>query len=271
MGSKQDSNIKIILCTIAYRDRLLDHVLNVATDLGFDGVEIWGREPHISEQFDENRVQAVQRMIHQRGLATPVLGSYLRFGVTNQRAEGKIELEDTLHTARCLSTNLVRVWASDVGSTQASETTWKRTVKEIKEACQQAAKLGITFAAEMHSGTLADTGPAAKRLVAEVDRENFRLNYQVAGQPEPQTALERLQMVLPYVVHMHAQNFAPPSNDGQTALFALRNGTIDQAPLIKQLKGVGYDGSIAVEFSWVEGDGKQEALAADLAYLRSLV
>ena len=271
MSSGQDSNIKIILCTIAYRDRLLDYVLDIAADLGFDGVEIWGREPHISEQFDENRVQAVGRMIHQRGLATPVLGSYLRFGASNQRLEGKIELEDTLHTARCLGTNLVRVWASDVGSTEASETIWKTTVKEIREACQQAAKLGITFAAEMHSGTLADTGPAAKHLVAGVDRENFRLNYQVAGKLEPQTPLERLQMVLPYVVHVHAQNFTPLSNDGEAALLALRDGAIDQAPLISQLKEVGYDGCIAVEFSWAEGDSKQEALAADLAYLRSLI
>ncbi len=271
MASGQDSDIKVILCTIAYRDRLLDYVLDVAADLGFDGVEVWGREPHISEQFDENRVQAVRRMTKERGLATPVLGSYLCFGATNERLEGKIELHDTLHTARCLGTPLVRVWASDVGSAQASDAVWKTTIQAIRAACEQAAKLGITLTAEMHEGTLTDTAPTAKRLVEDVDSEYFRLNYHVSTHDEPDTPLEQLQMILPYVVHMHAQNYTSLQSEDGIEHAALNGGAIDYAPLVGELKAAGYNGCIAVEFSWAEGDSKREALAADLAYLRSLI
>ena len=271
MTEGRKRNIPVILCTIAYRDRLLDYVLEVAADLGFAGVEIWGREPHISEQFDENRVEAVRRMLDQRGLAVPVLGSYLRFGVTNHRTEGHIELEDTLHTARCLGTPIVRVWASDVPSAEATEAVWQATVNEIREACVQAGKLGITFAAEMHAGTLADTALQAKRLAEEVSRDNFRLNYQVADNPEPYTPLERLQIVLPYVVHMHTQNFAPGHSNSSASRAALAAGEIDYAPLIKRLKAARYRGCVAVEFAWGEGEAKRDSLAADLAYLRTLI
>ena len=271
MASGQSSDIKVILCTIAYRDRLLDYVLDVAAALGGAGVEGGGRAPHISEQCDETRGHAVRRMTEQRGLTTPVLGSYLRFGTTNERIEDKIELPDALHTARCLGTPLVRVWASDVGSAKAKETVWKATIQDIQEACEQAAKLGITFVAEMHGGTLTDTAPTAQRLAEEVDCDNFRLNYQVATHTEKETPLERMQMVLPYIAHMHAQNYRTMTSEGEIERVALSGGAIDYAPLVRQLKKIGYNGCIAVEFSWAEGDEKRGALAADLAYLQSLI
>ncbi len=271
MAASQGSDIRIILCTIAYRDRLLDHVLDVAEDLGFDGVEIWGREPHISEQFDENRVKAVQRMIHQRGLMVPILGSYLRFGCTKPRYEDNVEVDDTLHTAHCLGTELVRVWASDVPSEQASKAVWETTTRECQQACDQASKLGITLAMEMHSGTLADSATAARRLAESVKRDNLRLNYQIVPDIELQTPLEQLQLVMPYVVHMHAQNYAHLTSVKEARRVPLADGAIDYQPLVKQLRESGYTGCIAVEFSWVEGEGKREALAADLMYLKSLV
>jgi len=271
MATNQSSDIRIILCTIAYRDRLLDYVLDVAEDLGFAGVEIWGREPHISEQFDENRVKAVQRMIHERGLLVPVLGSYLRFGCTKTRMEGTVELEDTLHTAHCLGTEIVRVWASDVPSAQATEAVWEATIDQCQQACDQASKLGITFAVEMHSGTLADSGAAARRLTESVKRDNLRLNYHVVPDTELQTPLEQLQSVLPYVVHMHAQNYARLTCADDDRRMPLGDGAIDYQPLVRQLRESGYTGCIGVEFSWVEGEGKHEALGADLSYLKSLI
>ncbi len=271
MAASQNSDIRIILCTIAYRDRLLDHVLDVAADLGFDGVEIWGREPHISEQFDENRVKAVQRMIHERDLVVPVLGSYLRFGCTKTRAEGTVELEDTLHTAHCLGTAIVRVWASDVPSVQATEAVWEATIHECQQACDQASKLGITLAVEMHSNTLADSAATARQLAELVKRDNFRLNYHVVPDTELQTPLEQLQSVMPYVVHMHAQNYACLTGADEVRRVPLEDGQVDYQPLVKQLRESGYTGCIAVEFSWTEGEGKREALAADLLYLRSLL
>ncbi len=271
MATSHSSDIRIILCTIAYRDRLLDHVLDVAEDLGFDGVEIWGREPHISEQFDENRVKAVQRMIHERDLVVPVLSSYLRFGCTKARYEDNVQLEDTLHTAHCLGTQIVRVWASDVPSAQATEAVWETTTRECQQACDQASKLGIALAVEMHGGTLADSGAAARRLAESVKRDNFRLNYHIVPDTELQTPLEQLQSVMPYVVHMHAQNYARLTGEDEGRRVPLGDGAIDYQPLVRQLRKSGYTGCIAVEFSWVEGEAKREALAADLLYLKRLV
>ena len=260
------------LCTISHREKLLEYVLDLARDLGFEAVEIWGREPHINEKFDENRTQAARRMLEERHLDVAALGSYVVFGPARTRPEELVELEDVLHTARCLRSAIVRIWASDVGSAEASRTCWDRTVGEIRDACDRAQRLEILLAAEMHDDTLADTGESCLRLLEAVDRENFGMNYQVSDRARPETPLQRLNAVLPHVVHCHIQNFVNLTNgEGERVRrAAISEGLVDWQPLLERLVDKKYRGYYALEFAAREGDGKREALAQDLSYLKSL-
>lgn len=266
----ESAALKILLCTIAFRDKLLDYSLDVARKVGFDGVEIWGREPHVAEKFDENRMRATRKLLDSRGVIPYVLGSYLRFGRT--RNELDVQLGDTLHVARWLKTPLIRVWASDVGSAQASAQTWKQTVAEAQDACDRAAKLNMTLAVEMHVGTLADTADASVRLVEAVDRPNFGLNFQIASVRDGDSAERRLSKVLPYVVHVHAQNYAeiPAHPADPLRRVPLSSGVASYPTLIRTLREAGYSGHVAVEFAYAEGPDKVNALAEDLHFLRTL-
>ncbi len=260
--------MKTALCTIAFRERLLEYSLDLASEAGFDGVEIWGREPHISEEYDANRVAAARKLVEERGLEVAVFGSYLRLGAVTTES---MNLRDVLQIAAGLEAPVVRVWASDVSSAEADEEVWKRTVAEGREAAAAAAKMGLRLAAEMHSNTLADTGPSAKRLVTEIDRENFGLNYQASPRLDGEDALERLEHVLPWVFHLHAQNYAfINGNPERIERVGLADGVIDYAPLVKRLREVGYDGYLAVEFSPSNCSDKRAAIARDCRYLRSL-
>jgi 3-dehydroshikimate dehydratase len=263
---------RFALCTISHRERLLEYVLGVAKELGFEGVELWGREPHISEKFDENRVQAARRMIEERGLYLCCLGSYVVFGPVRTRAEELAELDDTLYTARCLHAPVVRVWASDVGSERATKKQWDHTVGQIQEACDRAGRLNLVLAAEMHDDTLADSSAAALRLVEAVNRANFKLNYEVSHRREAEDPVERLDRVLPHVVHVHLRNFCTYGGEnGERPRWApISEGLVDYAPILDRLMESDYRGCYALEFACREGNGKLESLAADLAYLKSL-
>jgi 3-dehydroshikimate dehydratase len=263
---------RFALCTISHREKLLEYVLNVAKDLGFEGVELWGREPHISEKFDENRVHAARKMIEDRGLSLCCLGSYVVFGPVRTRAEELAELEDTLYTARCLRAPIVRVWASDISAERASRRQWDKTVAEIQEACDRAARLNLVLAAEMHDDTLADSAEATLRLLEAVDRPNFKLNFQVAHRATDEAPQERLERVLDHVAHLHLRNFTTHATEnGERAVWApLSEGLVDYYPLLDTLASHGYAGCYALEFASREGNGKRESLAADLAYLKGL-
>ena len=264
--------MKIALCSIAFRERLLEYALDLAADVGFQGVEIWGREPHISQEFDANRVAAVRRMGAERGLEVPVFGSYLRLGATNANQGGDVSLKDVLQTAAELGSPIIRVWASDVGSAEADEATWRSTVREVREAAASVAKMEMVLAAEMHSNTLADTGKSARRLLEEVDSEGFALNFQPSSRPEEESAMERLEAVLPAVVHVHAQNYAPlgERRGGRVERVALADGLVDYASLVRRLRKADYQGYLAVEFSPSGVKDKAAAIARDFEYLSSL-
>jgi len=260
------------LCTISHREKLLEYVLDLARDLHFEAVEIWGREPHINEKYDENRTQAARRMIEERHLATAALGSYVVFGPVRTRPEELVELEDVLHTARCLRCQIVRVWASDVGSADAGRAGWDRTVGEIREACDRAQRMGILLAAEMHDGSLADTGESSARLLEAVDRDNFRVNFQLSVRPQQETPEQRLAAVLPYVAHVHLQNFFNLADtEGERLRRApISDGLYDWSPLLETLTHHKYAGYYALECAARDGDLKREALAQDLTYVKSL-
>jgi len=261
--------MQVCLCTISYRERLLDVALEAAARIGFTAVELWGREPHVSEAYDESRLRGVRTMAEERGLSIPVLGSYLYLGNMSHR-EDAVTLVDTLHNAHGLHTPVVRVWASDVGSARASDEVWEKTVGEAQEACDRAAKMNVVFAAEMHDDTLADTGASALRLVEAVDRPNFRLNYQPATRPDTEDPLARLELVLPHVVHVHCQNFVGLSADPGYRRVQLDAGYVDYRALAQRLQQAGYAGHLAVEFAAEEGDGKEASLTQDLEFLCSL-
>ena len=53
--------MKLGLCTIAFRERPLEEVMSIAVDYGFDGIEIWGQEPHISAMYDEAAVMTFSK------------------------------------------------------------------------------------------------------------------------------------------------------------------------------------------------------------------
>jgi 3-dehydroshikimate dehydratase len=269
-GEASPNGIRLLLCTIAFRDKLLDYALGVSKKLGFDGIEMWGREPHVSERFDETRMRASRRLLDSRGVTPYVLGSYLRFGRT--RNETDVNLSDTLHVARWLKTNLVRVWASDVGSAQATEEVWRNAVSEAREACDRAAKLNTTLVVEMHAGTLADTGPSTVQLVEAVGRDNFKVNFQIASHKDGQSCEERLAMVMPWVAHVHAQNYVeiPQHPSDPLRRVPLATGVANYPILIGMLKEAGYQGAIALEFPYDNCEDRAAALGEDLQFLRSI-
>jgi sugar phosphate isomerase/epimerase len=135
-----------------------------------------------------------------------------------------------------------------------------------------AALMDITVAVEMHDDTLADTADSALRLLQDVGARNLGVNYQVARSPNAEDAHARLRAVLPYVVHLHAQNHRPSrrSLDGRTELAPLSRGLVDYRAIVRALHGAGYRGFVHIEFVPPSGGDKVKALAADYRFLRSL-
>ncbi len=268
--------MKLSLCTIAFRERLLEDAINIAQQIGFDGVEIWGREPHISENFDERRVRAARKMIEDRNLEICGLGSYLRFqGGTppEDDEEDSPDLASVLHTARVLGAPTVRVWAGSCPSSKARRRDWNLCVQELQAACEKAANVGAELAVEMQSGTFADTAASANRLLDDVGALNLKLNYQPGNGLPPENPVKRLRSVVNRLASVRVRNYDRliSNPDDHQHIVPLAEGVFDYRELISILRKAGFQGYLSVEEISAKAPDKVDALKAEYDFLRALL
>ena len=122
--------MKVGLCTIAYQELPLEEALDRAAAIQFDGVELWGKPPHLPAGAGEAEGRAIGEAIRERGLEAAVFGSYLR-AVEEPFAPAADAL---LAVARGLGAPLVRVWAADRGSDRADDDLYALTARTYQKA-----------------------------------------------------------------------------------------------------------------------------------------
>ncbi len=257
---------KVGLCTIAFSKKPLTEALDLAAEVGFDGVEIWGNDPHFAPPYTPARAAEVRSEADKRGLKISVLGSYLRLG----RGDAEMAaLPALLAAARTFGTRVIRVWAHQKGSALASPDDWAACVRDARRACETALAEDVLLAVEMHDNTFADTGDAAARLIADCGMPNLVMNYQASFLPHSDDPLERLNNVLDRVVNVHAQNFEPPPDGIARPLrrAPLDAGVVNYKEIAARLSAAGYQGYIEAEFV---AEPATEWLQRDYRFLRSL-
>jgi sugar phosphate isomerase/epimerase len=99
--------MKLGLCSIAFQDKPLEEVIDIAAEYGFDGVEVWGKPPHMPAEYDETHVKNIRNLAQQKGLAVSAFGSYVDPLMTFHQKH----LEEAFKIAHELGTDLIRIWS----------------------------------------------------------------------------------------------------------------------------------------------------------------
>lgn len=261
--------LKAGIATIALRQHDIYHVLDLAVEAGFAGVEIWGRPPHTPAEFDEEYTRQVRDYMRRKGLKASMFGSYANPCAPDYAQKS----EDSIKIAKILGARIIRVWAGNKEPHEADDNLWTFVANALHDYALKAEDEGITLAMEMHGGTLALTPEGVLRLIEESKAPNLKLNYQVQDARNPD--LERvIGMVGDHVVNVHAQNFIQsPSVPENMDLCTLEEGVIDYDRALALLAQHGFDGYVEVEFlkgdQWCEGT-MLEALKKDAEYLKAV-
>jgi sugar phosphate isomerase/epimerase len=256
---------KTALCTIAFQDRPLNEVLELAAKARFDGVEPWGKPDHLPLTSEDNRVREVKRKLDSLGLACSQYGSYVRLGDDKPAAQQKDDMARSIEIARMLGTRIIRIWAGAKNSDELSSGEWNRIVSDAVQYCGMAEPTGILLAMEMHGNTLTNRAAAMLELIRRVNRPCLKANFQILANTED--SYERAEKAGPHVVMCHAQNVSTTGKE----LPLISEGVVDFRRIYRILRKFGFDGFFEVEF--VRGktfEEKVDALKRDCAYLRTL-
>lgn len=253
--------MKTALCTIAFKDRPFEDVLDLAVRTGFDGVEPWGKPDHMPCGYSASANRRIAAAIRGRGLEVSQFGSYIN-PVAGDFAR---EMSEGLDTASDLGTETIRVWAGSCGSAEATDEDWRTAIRGFRRFADRAADRGMRLAVEMHLGYLSDTTWGSLRLVEGVDRPNFLLNFQPMYTDSADRVISVARQVAPRVATVHAQNYTAPGRNARSLISA---GYVDYPAVVGELSAAGFDGFLEVEF--VTDDDPEAALMADAAFLRGL-
>lgn len=304
-GNPSDFKIKTCLHSVSYAGvwrgqakLTVDEFLVKAKELGYDGVMLMAKRPHVSPlDYDEAARRALRRRIEGLGLELVCLAGYTDFtagsdklGIPNVEIQAAY-VGELARLARDLGTDVVRVFTGYERPDIPYDRQYATVVEGLRLAGKEAAKYGITLAVQNHHdiGAHHDT---MLWLLNEVNLPNVKAAYDPWTPTLQGLSAEELRAsvrkMAPYMIHTTAADYVRQpryhyssnltnflEQDAVLRAVPLGKGIIDYKTFFDALKEIGYQGYIAYEMCEVlDGGGDIENLdrtaKESLAYIKSM-
>jgi len=290
-GNPKDFKLKTCLHSVSYMGAwrgqatlTVDEFLLKAKELGFDGVMLAAKRPHVSPvDYDEAARQKLRARIKELGLELVCLAGYTDFtagidkaGIPNVEIQAAY-VGELARLARDLGTNMVRIFTGYERPGQPYDKQYAIVVEGLKMAGRLAANYGVTLAVQNHHD-IALHHDAMKWLLDEVDLPNVKAAFDCWSPTleglSPEEIRKAIYIMKPYIIHtttadykelprfkyeLENTNYVPQVS--QMRAVPIGEGFLDYGTFINSLKEIGYQGYIAYEMCEVlEGGGSIENL-----------
>lgn len=248
------------LCTISNGELPVERVLTVAADVGYDGVEIWGKD-HVGDS-GEDTCGTIRQTARDLGLELPVYGSYLTVGTDG--FDDAYERE--LRIADRLDADLIRVWPGEREYGDHDPAEFEAAVADLRTLAERASSMDLAVTVEKHEGRLSNTTEGARKLIGAVDHPKCGLNWQPLFALSERDLLAEVDALAPLSNNVHLQAPAEPDSYDRTLL---SEAYFDVGRILDRFEQVGFDGYVEVEFVTDEC-AYEDAVQRDYEYLRSV-
>ena len=290
-GNPKDFKVKTCLHSVSYagvwrgQARLsVDEFLVKAKQLGFDGVMLVSKRPHVSPlDYDAAARKALRRRIEGLGLELVCLAGYTDFtagvdkpGVPNVEIQASY-VGELAKLARDLGTDMVRIFTGYERPDVPFDKQYAMVVEGLRLAGQKAAKYGVTLAVQNHHdiGVGHDT---MYWLLKEVNLPNVKAAFDAWAPALQGLKAEEMRAAVlkmkPFIVHTTAADYVRLpryryehnltnflQRDTLVRAVPMGQGFVDYETFFESLKEIGYQGYIAYEMCEVlEGGGDVENL-----------
>ena len=266
-----------------------------AKTLGFDGVMLMAKRPHLSPlDYDAAKCRELRRRLDDLGLAVACLAGYTDFTLGLDRGDIPTREQQVLYVrelsrlAQELRCPVVRVFTGYDDQRTPLDQQWAQCVAHLKECARQAAGFGVTVGVQNHHDTAVHFDSLAD-LLDEIDEPNCQAMYDAwAPALHGVDPVEGVRRLGPRIVHTTVADYVRrPRYRYQPALVnyarepdAIRavpmgEGFIDYRSFFAALAAAEYRGCVAYEMcSYLRGGGGEPNLdrgaARFLEYMKAL-
>lgn len=245
----------------------LEDFIDKAADLGYDGVMLTAKRPHLSVlDYDAGARARLRSRIERRGLAHVVIAGYNNFtgdlehGDIPQREIQVQYIAELARLARDLGGSMVRIFTGYEHPASTYSAEWNLIVTAIRECARRAAEFGAVIGVQNHHDIAAGFESQAD-LVAEVNEPNCRALFD-AWAPALHGAdlAAAAKLLAPLTAHTTVASYAKrpryryePQVVNYTAqtpyvqAVPMGEGFIDYAAFLGAMWASGFQGSVGYE------------------------
>jgi sugar phosphate isomerase/epimerase len=245
----------------------VDAFLRRARELGYDGVMLMAKRPHLSPlDLDDDARARLRDVLATHQLELACLAGYNDWTLGMERPDvpaGEMQvgyLTDLCRLARDLGGSLVRVFTGFERADASYDACWRAVVAGLKETARRAADLGVTLAVQNHHDLDAHH-LSLRDLLEEIDEPNCRAAFD-AWSPALQGAdlATAVRVMAPWIVHTTAADYQrrprfryrpqwvqfTPEPD-LMRMCPIGEGCVDYPAFFDALEAAGYAGYVAFE------------------------
>jgi sugar phosphate isomerase/epimerase len=290
-GNPNDFRVKTCLHSVGYSGAWrgqavisVDDFLLKAKQLGFDGVMLGAKRPHVSLiDYDDTARQKLRARIKELGLELVCIAGYNDFtagvdksGIPNVEIQA-VYVGELARLARDLGTNMVRVFTGYERADLPADRQYGMVVEGLKVAGRIAAGYGVTLIVQNHHD-IACHHVAMKWLLDEVNMPNVKAAFDCWSPTLEGLSAEEIRQAIytmkPYILHtttadyekLPRYRYEPEQVNyveqlAENRLVPIGEGYLDYKSFINTLKEIGYQGYIAWEMcAELKGGGSIENL-----------
>jgi sugar phosphate isomerase/epimerase len=275
--------MKFAAFTVMLPDLSPEEAVTALAQAGYNGVEwrvtkvdparqnetpsFWGNNLCTLEPTPQNADRA-RELAREAGLELTNLGTYLS-------PDDLTAVERAMHFAQRAGAGSLRVNAEPYKGDY--HTAFERSLEFYREVEKLAKRYKVRALVETHQGLITPSASLAHRFVSHFDPSHVGVIYDPGNMVLEgfETYLMGLQLLGPYLAHVHLKNaaFAHPRNGGgvwQPRWTALEDGVVNFKDVLRSLLDVGYNGWLVMEdFSAVRGS--LETLKHNISFIKNLL
>lgn len=259
----------------------LDDFIAKARSLGFSGLMLMGKRPHLSVlDYDERACREVRERIEKHGLRCHVIAGYNNFTADLEHGDvphREIQIQHVTGLARMahwVGAGVVRIFTGYEHPAATYTALWNMTVDAIRECARRAADFGVTIGVQNHHDLAVDHHSLFD-LIQAVNEPNCRAIFDAWAPALHGTDLVAAARKMgPVTCHTTAADYqlrprfqyhSPLVNYEAklpwTQAVPMGEGFIDYRGFLTALVQAGYQGPVAYEMcSPLLGGGSEENL-----------
>ena len=257
--------MKFSICTTWAKDKSLEEVIETASALKLEGIEIW--DGHIDDFLTrrEGGLQELKRLLDEKGVACAAIAPYFKL-LKKEDAQNSIRTaEKCIMYAKTLGAEVIRTFVGNKPSREVAKEEWECCISALKSMMALVKNENIYFALETHNNQPTDTAEAVLYILEQTGSDKLKVifdgyNY-LSDNINMMDAYEKLKK---YIVHYHMKNYL---NEGKRSPAALNQGDVDFKALFLDVIQSKYSGYVSFEYLRTQ---PEPFIKESLAWIESL-